>query len=195
MLEELSDQQIISMIQRGGIEQSEALRYIYIQKKAKLVAGIRRRARDLDAEDIYHEAVVNLVEAILDKRFKGQCTLSTFLFAIANKLCLKHFDRKGRDEKYQARYFGPQMDPIDPEVLLITEEVKEGVREALGQLKPKNREILMLWMSKYSMAEIAQKMGYESEAVARVTKSRSLSQLVRIIRKNKALKNLLDELV
>lgn len=189
-----SDQALIDMIQSGGEDLSTAMHILYSKYKDRLLRWLRNRI-DEDPEDICHEAIVNLVESVLDQRFNGSSSIYTYLVAIANKLCLKKRDRLGRDERFKNRYSGQNFEEIDPEVLLMSTELREMVEIAMERLKPKNREVLRLWMRKYSMKEIAERMGYQSATVARITKSRSLAQLVQVIKKDQDLSRTLKELI
>ncbi|MEM7371024.1 MAG: sigma-70 family RNA polymerase sigma factor [Bacteroidota bacterium] len=189
-----SDQALIDMIHRGGEDLSTAMHILYGMYNDRLLQWLRNR-REEDAEDICHEAMVNLIESVLDQRFKNNSTIYTYLVAIAKKLCLKKRDRAGRDERFKNKHTQMDLEEIDPEVLMMTTELREMVELAMKRLKPKNREVLRLWMRKYSMKEIADKMGYQSPTVARITKSRSLAQLVNLIGKDQELSRTLRELI
>lgn len=158
-----------------------------------MLRSLRTKVGDA-AEDVFHEALVNMIENILEGKFSGKSTIGTYLYAIANKLCLKRYDRKGRDDRYMKHESVRLHLADDPETMFINDEKRSLIDKTLSQLKPRNREVLRLWMRKFSMQEIADRLGYESATVVRITKSRSLKKLAEIIDGDPRLKRMLEEI-
>lgn len=148
-----------------------------------------------EAEDIFHDALVIMVGNLMDGSFSSRSTLETYLWSIAHKLCLRQYARSARDERYVNRFFEDETHTADPEVSFMEMQVRSSIETVLDKLPPQCREILRMWMRKYSMQEIALHLNYENAVVVRNIKSRCLKKLASLISSNPDLRRMLEELI
>ena len=82
-----TDKEIIEAIRSGGTQCEAMMAYLYPRYVNQIIAFVRERGgTEAEAEDIYQDAIVNLLLAIQDGRFEGRSAVSTYLFAIS-KIC------------------------------------------------------------------------------------------------------------
>ncbi|MDX2247514.1 MAG: sigma-70 family RNA polymerase sigma factor [Bacteroidia bacterium] len=187
-----SDEDITGMICQGGEALSKALRILYDRHRREMIGRLRKDMGS-EAEDIFHETLVILVENVLDGRFSGKSSLATYLWAIAHNLCLRRHARSARDERYVNHFSGNETHATNPEIDYIDEQLRDSVEQMLEKLPPQCREILRLWMRKYSMQEIAEQLNYENAVVVRNVKSRCLKKIAGLIGNDPALREVLEE--
>lgn len=111
-----------------------------------------------EAEDVAQEVFVRLYRS-LDK-FAGTAQLSTYLHRVAINLSLDTLKKQKRRRRWQLP-FGQKAEQAanelaDPDVQVEREELKEGIRKALLQLKPESRVVITLRLIQgYSVQETA----------------------------------------
>jgi RNA polymerase sigma-70 factor (ECF subfamily) len=132
------------------------------------------------AEEITHDCFLSLFKEPRRFKAKGQgASLRTYLCAAARNLAFKHLRRAGNETA------------IDEEVLLVvfsqeplrqllTAEVSEAVRKAIGELPPLQREALILFeYEELPLAEIAEIAGVDSGTVkSRLYRARQRLRIV-----------------
>lgn len=181
------------MICQGGDALPKAMRILYDQHRREMI-GKLRKVMGSEAEDVFHDALVILVGNVMDGRFSEKSTLKTYLKSIAHKLCLRHFARSARDERYVNRFFGNETHTNDPEADFMETQFRSSMEQVLDQLPAQCGVILRMWMRKYSMQEIAAQLGYENAVVARNVKSRCLKKLASLVGNDPGLRQMLEEL-
>jgi len=111
-----------------------------------------------DAEELLIDAFAELA---VDKKYKGQSSLKTYLFSIGRNITLKHvrkyklFDTVPVDDiAYEAE---DQNNPVDVNILI--EEEKKQVDSAMRSLKQEYREVLhLIYFEDMSYADAGQTM-------------------------------------
>ncbi|MEL6593888.1 MAG: sigma-70 family RNA polymerase sigma factor, partial [Bacteroidota bacterium] len=162
----------------------------------QIIAFVRERGgTEAEAEDIYQDAVVNLLIAIQDGRFEGRSAVSTYLFAISKNLWYRRFRRHNLEDDYRASLPSDEQDTDSPEVLLLEADQHSQLFAVLDQLKDKCREVLSLWSQKYSMKEIAARLHYQNEQVVRNKKNLCLKELKNFLRDQPGLRSQLRQML
>ncbi|MEM6345560.1 MAG: sigma-70 family RNA polymerase sigma factor [Bacteroidota bacterium] len=191
-----TDKQIIEAIRSGGTQCEAMMAYLYPRYVNQIIAFVRERGgKEAEAEDIYQDAIVNLLLAIQDGRFEGRSAVSTYLFAISKNLWYRRFRRHNLEDDYRATLPGDEQDANTPEVLLLEADQHSLLFEVLDQLKDKCREVLGLWSQKYNMKEIAERLGYQNDQVVRNKKNLCLKELKNKLRDQPALRTVLREML
>ena len=187
-----SDGEIIRLIKSGGDDRSKGIVNLYNRSRERMLLYLTSKVGEVEAEEVFQEAFLNLVVNVEKGRFKGKSTLYTYLTAIANNLCLKLFTKQGKDVSLIE-----WEDPIseeDTHTKVVNDEMAELVDAVMAKLNDKQREVLLLTMQRYSAKEIAKKLNYKDETVVRITKSRALKKLRDIIKKDLRLKRIFNEI-
>jgi len=131
--------------------------------------GVKMCGDPEDAKDVAQETLLTMARTVRD--FRGQSSLSTWLFTVARSFCIKKRRRsKGApafheplDPAMQERHAEPA---ATPEQMLLGREARDTVAAALDALEPEAREVLVLRdIEGLSAAEVAQVTGISVAAV------------------------------
>lgn len=172
-----SDEALLKDLRAAAPAAFEAVYQRYYRIVAKQVsdAGLA----GADAEDLFQEVLVVLVQKVRDPEFRLNAKMSTYLFAVARNLLLKKTSKKvelsaGDDTLVR---LGGEQAPDDLSDLKNREEQLNIVIGYLELLEEDcNRLLNMTFYEKRSHADIAGVMGY-SEAFVKVKKFRCLEHL------------------
>lgn len=109
--------------------------------------------------DLYQDVVCNLWTAY--PKFRGECSISTWIYRIALNMCISGFRKKKMERS--ADLSSLQDAFIQPEDM--TEEIKEMYR-LIRQLKTLERAVILLYLEEKSYQEIADITGLSLSHVA-----------------------------
>jgi RNA polymerase sigma-70 factor (ECF subfamily) len=128
------------------------------------------------AKDLVQETFLNAYRGF--KRFRGEAQVSTWLYTIASRACLRmRRRRKGApDRELSLEEFIPTADgefrlqiPIEglsPEEALQNKQLRQALDDAIGKLPPKYKMVLVLRdMQGLSAKEVGTIMGLNERAV------------------------------
>lgn len=109
--------------------------------------GVKMCGDAEDARDVAQETLMTMARTVRD--FRGEASLSTWLYTVARSFCIKKRRRtKGApavheplDAATQARDTEPSP---TPEQMLLGREARETVAAALDRLEPEAREVIVL---------------------------------------------------
>ncbi len=131
--------------------------------------GVKMCGNADDARDVAHDTLMTMARKVRD--FRGDASLSTWLYTVARSFCIKKRRRtKGApavheplDRGMQERSGEPS---ATPEQTLLGREVRETVAAALDQLEPEAREVIVLRdIEGLTAAEVAEVTGLSVPAV------------------------------
>jgi RNA polymerase sigma-70 factor (ECF subfamily) len=122
-----------------------------------------------DAQEVAQDTLLSMVRSVRD--FRGEASLSTWLYTVARSFCIKKRRRsKGAPaqhepldaaEREQASAAAPS-----PEQALLGRETRDAVAAALDQLEPEAREVVILRdIEGLTASEVAQVTGLSVAAV------------------------------
>lgn len=164
MSAEDSDSKLVEQVQRGD---RAAFNVLVLKYQHKVLKLINRYVRDqAEAEDIAQEAFIKAYRAL--PSFRGDSAFYTWLYRIAintakNSLVsgrrrLVDYDLDMQDpEDYRGQLLLKDSDT--PEAMLLTDEIRRTVQEAMEQLPDDLREAIMLReLEGLSYEEIAEAM-------------------------------------
>jgi RNA polymerase sigma-70 factor (ECF subfamily) len=150
MVADASDLSLVRRVQRGERGAYDLLVLKYQHKVVKLV--MRYLRNPADAEDVAQEAFVKAYRAL--PQFRGDSAFYTWLYRIAintakNALAARErnpvsyeLDMHGTDESSDMG--GRLKDPETPEGLALTEEIRDTVNHAIGELPEDLRTAIVL---------------------------------------------------
>jgi RNA polymerase sigma-70 factor (ECF subfamily) len=143
---------LIRAAQEGDQDAFEQLVRAYDQSVLRLAMNLLRSPED--AHDVYQEAFLRVYRNLNNFRF--DCSFHTWLYRIVTNLCLDQLrKRKVRKEEPSVLTTpdGPldRMDSVpeervdgDPQRHLFSGQVRQRVKEVLGQLTPRERTVFEL---------------------------------------------------
>ncbi len=119
-----------------------------------------------DAADCLQEAMLKAWKAI--KNYRGDCSLSSWLYRIASTICLDFLRKQKRlpptesaDEMAEDEGFAPVDDSPTPDEAVIRQESADNIRAAIDALPAEMRTVIILYA--------LQGMPYEEIAAAMQT--------------------------
>jgi RNA polymerase sigma-70 factor (ECF subfamily) len=150
---------------RGGDRQ--ALESLLERHQAQAYRFGMKMCRDPeDAKDVLQDTLLAMARGIRD--FRGASSLSTWLYTIARSFCIK----KRRPGKSVANgdtsaFDGqPPRSPVPPDQALAAKQVTTALEQAIGELEPMYREVLLLRDAEGLTApEVAEVVGLTPQAV------------------------------
>ncbi|HUO82253.1 MAG TPA: sigma-70 family RNA polymerase sigma factor [Gammaproteobacteria bacterium] len=150
------------------------------RERLRLFAA-RRLGNAAAAEDVAQETLRRVVDALRAGRVANPAAFPSFVFETARHICLQQYRSAGREGRALHRlHDGSGVHPstgLDPLTALVSEERRNRVREALGELGGSDRELLrMLYHQEVETAEVASRLGI-TPATVRVRKHRALKRL------------------
>jgi len=167
---------------------------LYTQYKDRIEGFIRRMVRDTAlAQDLTQETFIRAQKGLKD--FRGEASVSTWLFRIANNLYLDHLRKeKGRgmmvdffeyldNRDYGAEESGKNEESDQQVQLLEQREMSECVQEFVDRLPETYRSVMVLYYLE----------GFSIEEIAGILGASSVSIRVRLHRAREELRALLEE--
>jgi RNA polymerase sigma-70 factor (ECF subfamily) len=131
-----------------------------------------------EAEEAAQEALIAALDAM--PSYRGEGTVRAWLFGIARRVCARRVETRVRREN-RLRLVQPDEGAPGAEALLAARQQAHRVRVALEQLKPTEREAVVLrYDAGLSFADVAEACGID-EAAARKRVSRALERLRRAL--------------
>lgn len=144
--------------------------------------ALRRLRNAAAAEDTVQEALREVLKALRAGRIANTEALPGFAFQTAKNLCMHHGRSAGRRQRALLAFSRlSRADAEDPLLVLVQEERRAAVREALARLEKDDRELLALSFEEgLDAVEIGRRLGAAPGAV-RVRKHRALRKLAALL--------------
>lgn len=144
-------------------------------------------------KDVFHEAIIVLIESIKKKTFDESKDINGFLFAIARNKWISsirkdHSSSKYIDHMLQDTSFNTETSHD----ILLKKELRTEMRLVLDKLKDNCQQIMEMYIyQNKSMDEIAEKMGYSSRNVVKTAHYKCKKKLREYILQSSTLKELI----
>jgi RNA polymerase sigma factor (sigma-70 family) len=171
----MKDSQLIELLKSNHYAKVSEKLYGYFPVIKKLI--LKNSGSREDAEDIYQEALIILIKKVQTSDFVLSSSLNTYLYSICRFLWSDRLKKKNKRievefEKDQEVFSGNEL-----ETLYKTESENKLAEKAFQQLGEKCKQLLLLfYFKKQAMKEIALKLKFGSEKVAKNQKYRCLEK-------------------
>ena len=180
------DDTFLLEIRAGGLVAETAIAMLYTRYRRRVYHSIRRIiARHHNyrgtPEDLVHDSFILMIQKIQFENLTVR-SLHGFWLGIANNLFLNQLKK---DERIVGVYESEEkygLNEDTPEVLYLALEKEEQMAKTFSLLGPRCREVLMLWIDRYSMPEIAGLMNLSTAAMARKIKYSCFKKLKELIK-------------
>jgi len=156
---------------RGG--DASALDALIERHQSRVFRFATRMCRNTeDARDVLQETLLSMARSV--GRFRGESSVSTWLFAIARSFCIKSRRRRAGapaeilslEAEGRAATSAIPDDAPGPDRVLERQEIASTVGAALHSLDPRHREVLLLRdVEELTAPEVAEVLGLSVEAV------------------------------
>ncbi|MGB3617656.1 MAG: RNA polymerase sigma factor [Catalinimonas sp.] len=168
-----SDQQLLRQMQRGD---RAALGQLYTAHRREFMHWIQRACGcdETTASDVYQDAIIAVYEnAVGCKLVELRSSLKTYLFAVGRRTAL---------HRMRARTHAPLDACYDQAAEVPTQHAEQAreefVRQQLATLDADQQKLLRLfYFERLSLREIAERLGYKNEQVAKTAKARCMKKL------------------
>ena len=169
---------------RSGSNTDDAIRHLYKTQFALTKVYVQQNnGSEQDAEDIFQEVVCTFIELVKKDKFRGESSVSTFLYALTRNIWLNELKKRGR-AKLRDEKFEKEKDTASPDVshFIINRETKTELMQLVDSLGETCKKILLaFYFDNLAMKDILKTLAYENEQVVRNKKYKCLKQLEQII--------------
>lgn len=145
--------------------QSEKLRS-FVRQQVFALGG-----NDTDAREALHQAILAFYNQVEDQKYDPTLSrISTYVVKIAAQKFYTQRRSEGRRAAMHDRSvdIGAMETMTDPETEMNQQHRKTVLNQVLSNIGDKCKQLLQLYGFQYSMAEIAEKIGYKSADVAKM---------------------------
>ncbi len=181
----LSDEEILIGLRSNDL--NKPLLQIYQQYAEAIAIFVTAHGgSDQDGDDVFQESVVAFVDLVQKGKFREQSSIKTLLISIARNIWYNQM-KKSHSLDSRARKFEAGRDHTEENITLDLDarEIKQEFLEVMAKMGESCRTILTLfYYENYSFKEIASRMAYENEQVARNKKYKCMKELTDLIRDN-----------
>lgn len=119
------------------------------------------------AQELYQEILVAIWKSL--SGFRGDCSSRTWLFRVAHNVAISHVTKQRRNREL-LEYTLEEMDQLVQNGNLLNHlearETLARLKEVIAQLKPVDRELVVLYLEGKKQAQIAEITGLSSSNVA-----------------------------
>lgn len=188
--ENFPDSEVIQGIILGGQNLERYLGYLYRQHYGALEHYIQTNSGDQDdAADIIQECFLVFIKMVEDRRFRGESSIKSVLYAICRNLWITELRKRknimARHERYEA---DKESTSLDVSSEISRQEDSRIVMDLFETLGEKCKNILLaFYYENLSMKEITVKEGFSNEQVLRNKKHKCLKALVEKIQNHPTL--------
>ncbi|PHS63304.1 MAG: hypothetical protein COB12_09780 [Flavobacterium sp.] len=171
------------MIKGNSHKREKALRIIYQINKEKVCSYIRSNSgREEEAKDVFQETIIAFYENVLNDKFKGDSTISTYLYSIARFKWLNQIKKNNIRMLHDTETVNTENFYKSPLATIIDDEKKAHIIEVFGSVGNQCKRLLIdsIYHNK-SMKEIVEQGDYSSEQIARNKKYKCLKKLKELI--------------
>lgn len=182
-----NDHDLIIAIREGGNEGDQAIMMLYARHRADIQSFLEKlcskyKGGKCDPEDIMHDSFIVMLHKI---RSDGPPIPSVinFWMGIARKLWVNQVRKNGKIflVKDNAMLYGTQEET--PESIYLKTELYQQIDGCLHRCGGRCREVLLMWLNKYSMEDIATRMHLSSPAIARKIKHECFKKIKEMLEK------------
>ncbi len=194
-MDQLSDKTILSGLKSAvSIEQEKALKQIYAQNFTIVQSYIiKNNGDEKDAADIFQDALIVFYEKVSSGELTLTSSVRTYMYSVCKRLWLNRL----RDKKKLTRMDENKMaNNIAPEsyTAIETNERSELIAQLMEKLDSNCKQVLMYYyFDRLRMKEIALRMGFANDQVAKNKKSKCIKALKSMVSNSSLIKSILKK--
>lgn len=149
------------------MNQSARFEFLYRQYYEPIYKFCFRFLQSRDGtQDIVQETFIKLYER-MNQQGKEIENTRAWLYKVAANLCLNKLNSAKRHHEIENVLDIKSIENITPENILIEDEKKMLVQKAIGQLKPENRILVLMYQDGLSYREISEATGMSYNSVGK----------------------------
>jgi RNA polymerase sigma factor (sigma-70 family) len=168
----MKDQQIIEFLRSGNYSKASEKLYAYFPVIKKLV--LKNSGSKQDAEDVYQEALIILMNKMQNPEFKLTSSLNTYVYSVCRFLWNDELKKKNKMIKVDIKGNETILEEAAPTRDDQDQRMAEKAFDLIGE---KCKELLRLfYFNQMSLKDIAVKLRFSTEKVAKNQKYRCLEK-------------------
>lgn len=130
-----------------------------------------------DAADIFQDAIIVFYDKVRTLDFELNCTIKTYLYSVSKYMWLNKLKVNKRTVSFEEKLNEIEIMPIEVESLEISDQQSEVIK-MIEKLGSKCKDVLTYYyFDRLKMKQIAVKMNFSNEQVAKNKKSSCLKKL------------------
>jgi RNA polymerase sigma factor (sigma-70 family) len=180
-----TDQEIIEQLRQSGMDKRRSEEQLFNRFAYFIREGMTKHALSEDESfDAYSDTMLAAFENIRNAHFEARASLKTYLFQIFHNKCVDLIRKKttNKNSVHQAESISDKMMLLSDSARSAVEKlIQKGnwnlLREKLGHLEEKCRQLLTYWGDNYSDREIATLLRYKTADVVKTSRLRCLDRL------------------
>ncbi|NOT37546.1 MAG: sigma-70 family RNA polymerase sigma factor [Saprospiraceae bacterium] len=144
-----------------------------------------------DVDLIYNEMIIQFIKTLISKNeLQQDGPVDPYLLSIAKYLWFAELKKRHKysDLSQEHETSIPDVSPT-LEKLFVTKENYGLLHTILDRLRSRCKEVLLYWANGFSMEDIAIKLSYQSEGMARKKKSQCFKELLTFLSDNPQIKS------
>ncbi len=174
----MNEQEIIRRICDGGIDKPIRALYKEFPKINALIMSAG--GTKAEAREIFHDALILLIEKVSDPSFKLTSSITTYLYGI-NRLLWKNKIRKKQSNRELEWSDTLILTNEDVGIYEEKEQKLKALESVLTDISARCREIFSrFYFNKESMQDIASAMGFSSVNSAKTQKYKCMEQAIQL---------------
>ncbi len=186
------EKEIIKAIKTGNNQL--VLNHLYKEILPRIKKMILKNSgTDEDAKDIFQDTVLIFYTQVKSNKFDESKEIGGFMYTVARNLWINKVKTANRFIPLETKEFqeGSEGNALND---LISQEKIVAIEEVMNQVGEECKKLLKLSIyDKLSMKEIAAKMGYTSDGVAKTYNYRCKQKLVSLMKDNPSIISLFKE--
>ncbi|WP_299336036.1 sigma-70 family RNA polymerase sigma factor [uncultured Psychroserpens sp.] len=145
---------------------------------------VNNKGQSLDAEDIFQKALLQLAVRYKKERFTVHSSFEAYFFTVCKNLWRRELNKsKNKVTKYELGEL--KDDSTDIAMAVLEQKRWELYKECLELISDKCKQVLKLYFNKVSYADIVNKIGYNTETVARQSVFKCKNKLKQLVQADK----------
>lgn len=171
----MTDEKIIELLKANKTDKAFYKLYADFPKIQKMI--LAKGGTKTDAQDIFQEALIVFYRKVTETDFKLTAKIGTYLYSVSRFLWKDEMAKNKKKNYTEIPETLSQNELQEMEMLIEKENKLKAIEDVLQTISKKCQEIFQLFYFKnFSMKEIAKKMSYTSERIARTQKYKCMEQ-------------------
>ena len=187
-----SDEEIIFCLQGEDAKKDLALKQIYVQLYPSIKSYIQKNnGSDEDAADIFQDTIIVFYEKVRQNQFQLNSSIGTYMYSVCKHLWLNKLRTQKKVISLTEESDSITVDPLSLTVIGSKErnDYLKLLLESIG--KDCKRILVYYYYDRLKMKEIADRMNFANDQVAKNKKSSCLKKLKSIVSESPRLKDIL----
>lgn len=193
-----ADDDLLAMLSGNSQMRGVAIKELFGTSYRKVTAYLRKHGGDEEsAKEILQQVLVKLVEKARDGKLDAVNSLEAYLISACKNQWMNLQRRAGKEVAIPENFSESQVDGnAGPYRLLEQQDLKNAVRDLLGQLGEKCRDLLIWSLGEgLDMKSIAVELGYKTAQTAMNSKSRCKQKLKELVQQQPGYQQLIRQII